>query len=142
MKNRIKNIFTLYMVFAVLASSHAYAYYEHLCLFTKITTVSLSPKDCSGEEPPVKSQKENDETTHFEKKSCCELSVGFKKVDDSQNHISFLGLSFFDLAFINNQNFNFQPELLVFSANDLHFGDSSPPFLSQKTYISNCTYLI
>lgn len=130
------------MVFAVLASSHAYAYYEHLCLFTKIKTVSLSPKDCRGEEPESAPINKEDHTTHFEKKSCCELSVGFKKVDDSQNHISFIGLSVSDLAIFNNKNFNFQPELIGFSANILHFGDSSPPFLSQKTYISNCTYLI
>lgn len=142
MKNRLKNIFTLYMVFAVLASSHSYGFYEHLCLFTKIKTVSLSPKDCSGDEPISAPQNKENNTTHFQKKSCCELTVGLKKVDDSKNHISFLGLFVSDTEFLKTYTFRFEPEVLFSEANIIHFGDSSPPFLSQKTYISNCTYLI
>ncbi|MCP9764603.1 HYC_CC_PP family protein [Lacihabitans soyangensis] len=80
MKQKLQKIFTVFMVLTILVSSHAFAYYEHICLITNQKTVSFEAKTCAGKF----SVKQESKTPEFKKASCCELSFKVQKVDNAQ----------------------------------------------------------
>lgn len=85
MKQKLQKIFTVFMVLTILVSSHAFAYYEHICLITKKKTVSFEAKTCAGKF----SLKQESKTPEFKRISCCELSFKVHKVDNAhQNHLT------------------------------------------------------
>ena len=136
MFEKAKKTFTLFMVFTILVSTHAFAYYEHTCLITKHKSYSLEPKTCAGKGFP----KEN-KTAEIKRSSCCELNLKIQKVDDGLKNI--LRFSINSPLAILNEVFVF--EILEFQIQkhaslSLFFENTSPP--SQKVYIQNQQFLI
>jgi hypothetical protein len=84
MKQMAKKIFTIFMVLTVMVSSHAFAYYEHICLITKQKILSFEPKTCAGKYVITEESK----SPELKRASCCELSIKVQKVDNAQqNHL-------------------------------------------------------
>lgn len=117
------------MVLAIFANSHTYAFYEHICLITKIRTISLKPTSC---DEPDKNQTKS-ESTQFSKKTCCDINtiVNVSPDNDTANHPNFY---FISGIFSTIPNFVFHyfsfPNLKL-----LHSGDTSPPFIKSKLFI-------
>lgn len=136
MRQKAKKIFTIFMVLTVLVSSHAFAYYEHICLITKQKTYSIDPETCAGKFIPKESK-----TPEIKRPTCCELNLKVQKVDDGQqNHlkipvfVAFEGL--FELPI-------FVFSILVFDetkTSNFAFGNSSPP--KPKLFILHDQFLI
>jgi hypothetical protein len=136
MLKKVKKICTLFMVFAILVSTHAFAYYEHTCLITKHKSYSLDPKTCAGNGFPKESK-----TAEIKRSSCCELNLKIQKVDDGIKNILSFSINL-PLAILNTV---FVFEILEFqihkeSSLSLFFTNNSPPY--QKVYIQNQQFLI
>lgn len=125
------------MVLTVLVSSHAFAYYEHICLITKQKTLSFEPKTCAGKYVVSEESK----SPELKRASCCELSLKVQKVDNAQqNHL----LAPVFVAFEGN----FQNPSFVFSSIIIEekkskvfvSGNSSPP--KKKLFILHDQFLI
>ena len=124
MKQMAKKIFTIFMVLTVMVSSHAFAYYEHICLITKQKTLSFEPKTCAGKYVITEESK----SPELKRASCCELSFKVQKVDNAQqNHL-------FAPVFVSFEGY-FQYTSFVFSSITIEekkskvfvSGNSSPP---------------
>jgi hypothetical protein len=137
MMQKLKKIFTVFMVLTILVSSHSFAYYEHICLITKERTLSFEGQTCAGKFFP----KQESKTPELKRSSCCELSFKIQKVDSPhQNHLL---NPFFDYCVESFQNSNF-----VFSC--YNFSDkksaifiaenSSPP--KKKLFLLHDQFLI
>ncbi|MCP9756880.1 hypothetical protein EGI26_17075 [Lacihabitans sp. CCS-44] len=137
MRQKAKKIFTIFMVLTILVSSHAFAYYEHICLITKQKTVSFEPKTCTGKSV----LSEESKTPQLKRSSCCEQSFKLQKVDNAQqNHLFAPVFIVFDDVF-QTPNFVFstivlkkQKSIVFVSSN------SSPP--RKKLFILNDQFLI
>ena len=137
MKQIAKKIFTIFMMLTILVSSHAFAYYEHICLITKQKSISFEPKTCAGKY--VLSQESK--TPELKRSSCCDLNFKVQKVDNAQQNHFFVPVF---LAF----ELNFQIPSFVFSSiiieekEDKVFvsGNSSPP--KKKLFIFHNQFLI
>jgi hypothetical protein len=130
---KAKKIFTVYMVLTVLVSSNTFAYYEHVCLLTKVKSLSLQPYSCSSSDSEKKAE---DFSPHFQKKTCCDLNLIVKKVDQSNFHnFSFNSIfnNFFALIEIPLIDFQCSPINLLKPT--LGFTNTSPPFFLEKIYI-------
>lgn len=136
MLEKAKKIFTVFMVLAVLVSTHAFAYYEHTCLITKHKNYSLEPKTCAGKGFPKESK-----TAEIKKSSCCELNLKIQKVDDGLKNILSFSLNA-PLAILNAAIVFEFPEFQIQKETSLSlfFTNSSPP--NQKVYIKNQQFLI
>jgi hypothetical protein len=137
MCQKAKKIFTIFMVLTVLVSSHAFAYYEHICLITNQKTLSFEPKSCAGKS----SVSEESKTPQLKRASCCELNFKVQKVDTAQqNHllapvfVAFKG-SFQNPIFVFLLIFSQEEKSLVFVS-----GNSSPP--KKKLFILHDQFLI
>jgi hypothetical protein len=137
MKQIAKKIFTIFMMITFLVSSHAFAYYEHICLITKQKSLSFVPKTCVG----TYVLSEESKTPEFKRASCCDLNFKVQKVDNAQqNHL-------FAPDFLACDS-NFQLPSFVFSSiiigerinKVLVSGDSSPP--KKKLFIFHDQFLI
>ena len=73
---KAKKIFTIYMVLTILVSSNTFAYYEHVCLLTKVKSLSLRPNSCAGTNSEKNAE---DFSPHFQKKSVLRFKSGSKK---------------------------------------------------------------
>lgn len=137
MKQKAKKIFTVFMVLTVLVSSHAFAYYEHICLITKEKTYSFKPETCEGKIELPKESK----TPEFKRTSCCDLNFKIQKVDNGQQNsvnIQVIGLV---LEEFSMPKFCFNPTFSIVEHNSNYsFGNSSPP--KQKLFILNDQFLI
>ncbi|HLO44129.1 MAG TPA: hypothetical protein VK175_07345 [Leadbetterella sp.] len=137
MKQKLQKIFTVFMVLTILVSSHAFAYYEHICLITNHKTISFEAKTCAGKF----TLREESKTPEFKRSSCCELSFKVQKLDNAhQNHYSlpvFAALegSFQIPAFIfSNSGVSLEQSAV------LAFTNSSPP--KKKLFLFNDQFLI
>lgn len=125
------------MVLTVLVSSHAFAYYEHICLITKQKTLSFEPKNCAGKYVVSKESK----TPELKQASCCELSFKVQKVDNAQkNHLVAPVFVAFEGSF-QNPSFVFST-VVVKKQKSIVFvsSNSSPP--RKKLFILNEQFLI
>ncbi len=130
---KAKKIFTIYMVLTILVSSNTFAYYEHVCLLTKVKSLSLQPNSCASSDSEKKAE---DFSPHFQKKTCCDLNLVVKKIDQSNFHnFSFNSITnyFFDLISNPLADFQFLPFNLL--TQTLGFTNTSPPFFLEKIYI-------
>lgn len=132
-----KKIFTIFMVLTVLVSSHAFAYYEHICLITKQKTLSFEPKTCAGKSV----LSEESKTPELKRASCCELNLKVQKVDNAQqNHLLAPVFVIFEGNF-KNPSFVF-PSIILEEEKSvvLVSGNSSPP--KEKLFILHDQFLI
>lgn len=130
---KAKKIFTIYMVLTILVSSNTFAYYEHVCLLTKVKSLSLRPNSCAGTNSEKNAE---DFSPHFQKKACCDLNLVVKKIDQSNFHnFSFHSISngLFDFTSFFSAVFNFSPIYLLKQTSD--FTNTSPPFFLEKIYL-------
>jgi hypothetical protein len=137
MKQKIQKIFTVFMVLTILVSSHAFAYYEHICLITKKKTISFEAKTCGGKF----SIQQESKTPEFKRSSCCELSFKVQKIDNAQqNHLLSTVFAYLEGSF-QIPNFDFlandfsEEKSIVFLASN-----SSPP--KKKLFILFDQFLI
>jgi hypothetical protein len=137
MKQKIQKIFTVFMVLTILVSSHAFAYYEHICLITKQKTLSFDAKTCAGKF----TLKEESKTPEFKRSSCCELNLKVQKVDNAQqNHLHFPDFLVYD-GQLNIPTFSLGViESFKEKTNNIAFTNTSPPRL--KLFILNAQFLI
>jgi hypothetical protein len=128
-KASLKKYFTLLMVLAIFANSHTYAFYEHICLITKIRTISLKPSTCDDSEK----DKAQSEDIQFSKKTCCDVNtiVNVSPDNDTAHHPSF---HFVSSIFTVIPDFEFQ-SFVEQSLAVLYAGDTSPPFIKSKLFI-------
>jgi hypothetical protein len=136
MLEKVKKICTIFMVFTILVSTHAFAYYEHTCLITKHKSYSLEPKTCAGKGFPEESK-----TAEIKRSSCCELNLKIQKVDDGLKNILCFSVNS-PLAILNTVFVFENPEFQIHkeASLSLFFTNNSPP--SQKVYIQNQQFLI
>ena len=136
MKQKLQKIFTVFMVLTILVSSHAFAYYEHICLLTRVKTYSIEPKTCAGKGFPKESK-----SASFKRPSCCELHLKVLKVDNGlQNQIKIpvqnqqyfcLDFPVFDFTFLAPN---------IQKVQNFVFSNSSPP--KQKLFVLYDQFLI
>jgi hypothetical protein len=137
MMQKLKKIFTVFMVLTILVSSQSFAYYEHICLITKQKTISFEGQTCAGKF----SHKQESKTPEFKRSSCCELNLKIQKVDNAhQNHLlipvfDYLVESFQDPN-LDFSCYNFSDKKSVISS----AANSSPP--KKKLFILNDQFLI
>jgi hypothetical protein len=137
MKQIAKKIFTVFMVLTVLVSSHAFAYYEHICLITNQKSLSFEPKTCAGKHVISKESK----TPEIKRASCCDLNLKVQKVDKAQqNHLFTPVFVAFDLSF-HRPSFVFS-SIIIEEKKNIFFvsGNSSPP--KKKLFIFHDQFLI
>ncbi len=130
---KAKKIFTIYMVLTILVSSNTFAYYEHVCLVTKVKSLSLQPNSCASSDSEKKAE---DFAPHYQKKTCCDLNLVVKKIDQSNLHnFSFNSIlsNFFEL--ISNPLIDFQFSPINLLKKTLGFTNTSPPFFLEKIYL-------
>ncbi len=137
MKEMIKKIFTIFMVLTVLVSSHAFAYYEHICLITNQKTLSFEPKTCAGKSFIY----EESLTPELKRAYCCELNLKVQKLENAQqNHLLAPNFVAFEGDF---QNLSFDFSSIIFEKiKSIIFvsGISSPP--KKKLFILFDQFLI
>lgn len=130
---KAKKIFTMYMVLTILVSSNTFAYYEHICLLTKVKSLSFEPKTCVS---PSGKKTTEDFVPHFQKKTCCDLNLVVKKIDQSGFHnfnFDSSSINFFGFLLIPSVVFNISPVYLLIQT--LGYANTSPPFFIDKIYI-------
>lgn len=125
------------MVLTILVSSHAFAYYEHICLITNQKTLSFEPKTCAGKS----FISEDSISPEIKRAFCCELNIKVQKVDNAQqNHVLAPIFVTFEGDF---QNISFVfPSIIIKEQKSSIFvsGNSSPP--KEKLFILFDQFLI
>lgn len=121
------------MVLTILVSSNTFAYYEHICLLTKDKSLSFEPKICASSSSKKTTE---DFIPHFQKKTCCDLNLVVKKIDQSEfRNFKFDSSSsnLFGLLLIPSVVFKLSPVYLLIQT--LGYANTSPPFFIDKIYI-------
>ena len=121
------------MVLTILVSSNTFAYYEHICLLTKTKSLSLQPATCAGS---ASNKTSEDYKAHFQKKTCCDLNLVVKKIDQSNLHNFNFDTSsnnIFDIISIPSVLFKSLYDYLL--KETLGFANTSPPFILEKVYL-------
>lgn len=138
MLKKCKQILSLFMAIFVLASSHSFAYFEHICTVTQTKTLSFDLKTCAddfGKEIPLKEQK-----AQIKKSTCCEVGLKVNQASDAvQQHFSaphFLAVQLqipvFDFGI---------GHFITTEARTFEYADSSPPY-KKTLYIVHEQFLI
>lgn len=127
------------MVLAVLASSHSFAYFEHLCTVTKVKTFSFNLETCAGDYLPAQ---DISDLPSISKGDCCDIDYKVNQADNAVQQNFDLKVNSFLAEEISFFTFNFESKVMVLAQEPaLNHSNTSPP-LKQAIYILNQQFIL